>query len=79
MNRVLVKFLWLFVQVYIDDIVVYSKTFDDHIQHLDYVLGAIANANITLSVIELNLATRVPSYLCLDACYILLYLCVAAE
>ena len=32
-----------------------------------------------ITVIELDLATRVPSYLCLDACYILLYLCVAAE
>ena len=49
MNRVLAKFLWLFVLVYIDDIVVYSRTFDQHAQHLDSVLGAIANANITLS------------------------------
>src|SRR5258706_2820101 len=49
MNKVLAKFLWLFVLVYIDDIVVYSKTFDHHAQHLDSVLGAIANANITLS------------------------------
>src|SRR5258706_1097532 len=49
MNKVLAKFLWLFVLVYIDDIVVYSKTFDHHAQHLDSVLGAIANTNITLS------------------------------
>ena len=49
MNQVLAKFLWLFVLVYIDDIVVYSRTFDQHTQHLDSVLGAIANANITLS------------------------------
>ena len=49
MNKVLAKFLWLFVLVYIDDIVVYSLTFEDHVRHLDAVLGAIAHANITLS------------------------------
>ena len=49
MNKVLAKFLWLFVLVYIDDIVVYSQSFENHLQHLDSVLGAIAKANITLS------------------------------
>ena len=37
------------VLVYIDDIVVYSKTFKQHLQHLNSVLGAITQANITLS------------------------------
>jgi deoxyuridine 5'-triphosphate nucleotidohydrolase len=49
MNRVLSTMLWLFVLVYIDDIVVYSKTFEDHLGHLDKVLKAIIGANITLS------------------------------
>ena len=49
MNKVLSTMLWLFVLVYIDDIVVYSKTFEDHLIHLDRVLKAITKANITLS------------------------------
>jgi len=49
MNKVLAKFLWLFVLVYIDDIVIYSQSFEHHIQHLDSVLHTIAKANITLS------------------------------
>jgi len=49
MNKVLAPMLWLFVLVYIDDIVVYSKTFEDHLSHLDRVLASIAKANITLS------------------------------
>ena len=49
MNKVLAKFLWLFVLVYINDIVVYPQTFDHHVQQLDSVLGAIAQVNITLS------------------------------
>ena len=36
-------------------------------------------AGIPSAVMEWSLATRVPSYLCLDAHYIQLYLCVVAE
>jgi hypothetical protein len=49
MNEILAKYLWIFVLVYIDDIVVFSKTFEDHLRHLDWVLGAIAKAGITLA------------------------------
>ena len=49
MNKVLARFLWLFVLVYIDDIVVYSGSFKQHLQHINSVLEAIAQANITLS------------------------------
>ena len=55
MNKVLAKFLWLFVLVYIDDIVVYSQTFENHAKHLDSVLRAIANANITLSPLKCHI------------------------
>ncbi|KAF7366187.1 TY3B-TY3B protein [Mycena venus] len=49
MQTVLAPFLWLFALVYIDDIVIFSLTFDDHLKHLDLVFSAIATANITLS------------------------------
>ena len=49
MNKVLATILWNYVLVYIDDIVVYSKTFKDHLKHVDKVLGLIVKANITLS------------------------------
>jgi hypothetical protein len=49
MQGVLAPYLWLFTLVYIDDIVVFSKSWEEHLTHLDKVLGAIAKAGITLS------------------------------
>lgn len=49
MQATLSPFLWLFCLVYIDNIVVYSKSYEDHIQHLDKVLGASEEAGLTLS------------------------------
>jgi hypothetical protein len=49
MQEILSPFLWIFCLVYIDNIVVYSKTHEDHLAHLDQVLEAIEKAGITLS------------------------------
>ncbi|QRW05926.1 Reverse transcriptase (RNA-dependent DNA polymerase) [Ceratobasidium sp. AG-Ba] len=35
--------------VYIDDIVIFSKTFEDHLDHVDKVLQAIEDSGLTLS------------------------------
>ena len=49
MQEILSPYLWVFTLVYIDDIVVYLQTFEDHIQHIDQVLKAIAASGLTLS------------------------------
>ncbi len=49
MQNVLAPFLWIFALVYIDDIVIFSLNFEDHLRHLDQVFKAISRANITLS------------------------------
>lgn len=49
MQNVLAPYLWIFALVYIDDIVIFSRTFDEHLQHVDSVLQAIRKAKITLS------------------------------
>jgi hypothetical protein len=49
MQEILSPFLWIFCLVYIDDIVVYSKTFTKHVSHLGQVLEAVEKAGITLS------------------------------
>jgi hypothetical protein len=49
MQKVLAPYLWLFTLVYIDDIAIYSRTFQEHLEHIDQVLEAINTASITLS------------------------------
>ncbi|TFY75176.1 hypothetical protein EWM64_g8838 [Hericium alpestre] len=49
MGSILAPYLWIFCLVYIDDIVVYSKTYEDHIEHLDRILEAVEKSGITLS------------------------------
>ena len=49
MQSILAPYLWIFCLVYIDDIVIYSKSYDEHLSHLDQVLAAIEKAGITLS------------------------------
>jgi hypothetical protein len=49
MQGILAPYLWIFCLVYIDNIMVYSKTYEEHIDHLDKVLCAIEEAGITLS------------------------------
>ena len=55
MQSVLSPYLWLFCLVYIDDIVVYSTSYEEHIEHLDHVLGVIEKAGLTLSPAECHL------------------------
>jgi len=49
MQSILAPYLWIFCLVYIDDIVIYSKLYEEHIDHLDKVLEAIERAGLTLS------------------------------
>jgi len=55
MQEILAPYLWVFTLVYIDDIVVYSRTFEDHLKHVDLVLKAIASSGITLSLPKCHL------------------------
>lgn len=55
MQGILAPYLWIFCLVYIDNIVIYSKTYEDHIDHLDKVLEAIEQVGIMLSPVKCHL------------------------
>lgn len=48
MNRVIADYLGLFVMAYIDDIVVYSESMEEHADHLEWVFKRLREANIKL-------------------------------
>ena len=50
MQNVLAPFLWIFTLVYIDDIIIFSLTLEDHISHLDQVFKAMEDSGATLSI-----------------------------
>jgi len=49
MQNILAPYLQLFWLVYIDGIIVYSKSYEEHINHLDKVLEVIEKSGIILS------------------------------
>lgn len=42
--------------VYIDDIIIYSDTFDKHLEDIKTVLALVANSGITLSLTKCHLS-----------------------
>ncbi|CAB4494324.1 unnamed protein product [Rhizophagus irregularis] len=56
MDKVLHRIKEKFVLVYLDDVIIYSKTFKDHIQHLKEVLNRIRKANLRLKAEKCHFA-----------------------
>jgi hypothetical protein len=48
MNQVLIGLTWKHCFVYVDDVIIWSKDFESHLQHLDLVFQRLRKANLTL-------------------------------
>ena len=55
MERILSGLTWQICLVYLDDIVVYSKTFTEHIENLETVFARLWEANLMLNPEKCNL------------------------
>ncbi|KAI1676403.1 RVT-1 multi-domain protein [Pyrenophora tritici-repentis] len=56
MERLFESYLWDFILVYIDDIIIFSRTLEDHLTHLDRALTLLENAGVTLSIAKCHFA-----------------------
>ena len=54
MNKVFMKFMDKFVVVFIDDILVYSRTPEEHAEHLRIVLGELRKHQCTPNLASVN-------------------------
>ena len=50
MNKVLRQYIGKFVQVYLDDVIIYSNNLDEHKRHIKAVLKKIREANLKLKL-----------------------------
>jgi hypothetical protein len=63
MNEVLRPFIGLFVVVYFDDILIYSKSMEDHLKHLSAVFDALRAAHLFANMDKRIFCTQRVSFL----------------
>jgi hypothetical protein len=63
MSKVLHAFIGKFVVVYFDDILIYSKSLEDHLDHLHVVLDALHSAHLFGNLDKCNFCTNHVSFL----------------
>jgi transposase InsO family protein len=63
MDRVLGRLKWQYCLVYLDDVLVHSRTFEEHLSRLDSVLSAISSSGLTLNPKKCRICRREALYL----------------
>src|SRR5438046_1223249 len=63
MNKLFREYLNDFAAVYIDDIMIYSKTFEEHLHHIESILKKLKEANIMLKLKKCKWGDRNVEYL----------------
>ncbi|CAF3342887.1 unnamed protein product [Rotaria socialis] len=58
MNELLAKGRWDYVVVYLDDIVIFSKTIEEHKQHVANVISTLHKANFQVSPAKCSIAVK---------------------
>src|SRR6266498_4127229 len=63
MTKVLGLYLYEFVMVYLNDIIIFSQTMDEHLQHMRKVLEALRQAGLKLKLEKCEFAKKQLKYL----------------
>src|SRR6266540_5672267 len=63
MTKVLSSYLYDFVIVYLDDIIIFSQTIEEHLQHMRKVLEALRQAGLKLKLEKYEFTKKQLKYL----------------
>eukprot|EP01129_Flabellula_baltica_P006938 TRINITY_DN2653_c0_g1_i5.p1 TRINITY_DN2653_c0_g1~~TRINITY_DN2653_c0_g1_i5.p1 ORF type:complete len:1752 (+),score=245.22 TRINITY_DN2653_c0_g1_i5:186-5441(+) len=63
MEAIFSAYLYQFVLIYIDDIIIYSNSFDDHLSHIEKVLDICIERNIIINMAKSTFAVSSIDYL----------------
>ena len=63
LDIVLSPFKWRTCLIYLDDVIIYSKNFEDHFRHVESILDALFKANVTLKIKKCVLFADTVNYL----------------
>ena len=62
-DQILTLYKWKTFLVYVDDVIIYSNTLDDHIHHVDEILTTLAEAGVTLKINKFHFFQKEVEYL----------------
>jgi hypothetical protein len=57
MNHIFSPYIGVFMDVYLDDIIIYSKTLDDHVEHCKLIFDVLAREVLYLSKYKMQIMT----------------------
>jgi len=63
LDMILTQFKWKTCLVYLDDVIIFSNSVEEHIQHVDEILFALSEAGVTLKISKCRFFTRKVEYL----------------
>lgn len=63
MEKVLSKLTWKICLIYLDDIIIFSRTFEDHVENLRQVFEKLRNANLKMNPTKCALFRTTVSFL----------------
>ena len=63
MNKALGQAIYKYTIAYIDDVIIYLETFQDHLEHLNEVFGKLRDAGLKLKMSKCQFLVKQISYL----------------
>ena len=63
LDMILTKYKWQTCLIYLDDVIIYSKNVEEHIQHVDEILHCLSKAGVTLKIKKCKFFTTTVDYL----------------